>query len=192
VGNRDVTGLLRAWTQGDLAARDKVLPVVYDELRRCAAAQLRRERSDHTLQPTALVHEAFLRLTPQGRADWQNRAQFVGVAAQMMRRILVDHARRRRRGKRLGDAVKVTLDEGVAAVAPPDCDVLLLDQALDELALLDARQCRIVELRYFGGLSESEVADALAVSRSTVAREWQIARGWLFRRMTMGPARQTT
>jgi RNA polymerase sigma factor (TIGR02999 family) len=184
---RDITGLLRAWSRGDVAARDALLPVVYDELRRCAAVQLRRERADHTLQPTALVHEAFLRLTPQGRIDWQNRAHFVGVAAQMMRRILVDHARRRRRNKRQGDAVKVTLDEGVASVAPPDCDLLLLDQALDELAALDPRQGRIVELRYFGGLSEGEVAQALAVSRSTVAREWQIARGWLYRRMTTGP-----
>lgn len=183
-----MTGLLRAWAQGDLGARDELLPVVYDELRRCAAAQLRRERADHTLQPTALVHEAFLRLTPQDRIDWQNRAHFVGIAAQMMRRILVDYARRRRRNKRLGNAVKVTLNDGVASVPPPDCDLLLLDQALDELAALDPRQGRIVELRYFGGLSEGEVAVAIAVSRSTVAREWQIARGWLYRRMKTGPA----
>jgi len=119
---------------------------------------------------------------------WQNRAQFIGIAAQMMRRILVDHARRRRRGKRLGDVVKVTLDEGVATAAPPDCDLLLLDDALDELAAIDPRQSQVVELRYFGGLSEEEVAEALAISRSTVAREWQIARGWLYRRITTGRA----
>lgn len=168
------------------AESDRLLPIVYDELRRCAAAYLRRERVDHTLQPTALVHEAFLRLVRQDRMTWQNRAQFIGVAAQMMRRILVDHARSRRRGKRLGDAVKITLHEDVATVGPPDCDLLLLDQALDELAAMDSRQAQIVELRYFGGLSEDEVAEALAISRSTVAREWQIARGWLYRRMTAG------
>jgi RNA polymerase sigma-70 factor (ECF subfamily) len=185
---RDATGLLRACAQGDLAARDELLPLVYDELRRRAAAYLRRERVDHTLQPTALVHEAFLRLVPQDQTAWQNRAQFVSVAAQMMRRVLVDHARARRRGKRLGYAVKVTLTDHAAAVAPPDCDVLLLDQALDELGAIDPRQVRIVELRYFGGLSEDEIAAALVVSRSTVARDWQIARGWLYRRMTAGSA----
>jgi RNA polymerase sigma-70 factor (ECF subfamily) len=188
VRKRDATGLLRASAQGDLGARDELLPLVYDELRRRAAAYLRRERVDHTLQPTALVHEAFLRLVPQNQTAWQNRAQFVSVAAQMMRRVLVDHARARRRGKRLGHAVKVTFTEDAVAVAPPDCDVLLLDQALGELAAIDPRQVQVVELRYFGGLSEDEIAEALAVSRSTVAREWQIARGWLYRRMTAGPA----
>jgi RNA polymerase sigma factor (TIGR02999 family) len=189
VRKRDATGLLRACAQGDLGARDELFPLVYDELRRRAAAYLRRERVDHTLQPTALVHEAFLRLVPQDQDGWQNRAQFVGVAAQMMRRVLVDHARARRRGKRLGHLVKVTLTDHAATVAPPDCDVLLLDQALDELAAIDPRQVRIVELRYFGGLSEDEIAGTLVVSRSTVAREWQIARGWLYRRMTAGPAK---
>jgi RNA polymerase sigma-70 factor (ECF subfamily) len=181
-----VTGLLRAWGQGDLQARDSLMPLVYKELRRRATAYLRRERADHTLQPTALVHEAYLRLVGQERVVWQNRAHFYGIAAQMMRRILVDHARGHRRGKRFGVAMKVPLDERIGAAEPPDVDLLLLDQALDELTAIDVRQGRIVELRYFGGLSESEVAEVLAISRSTVTREWQIARGWLYRRVTSG------
>jgi len=184
-----VTGLLRAWGRGDLQARDQLLPAVYEELRRRAAAYLRRERVDHTLQPTALVHEAYLRLVGQERVACQNRAQFFGIAAQMMRRILVDHARGRGRGKRGGGAVKVTLDERVGAAKPPDFDLLLLDRALADLAALDPQQGRIVELRYFGGLSEAEVADVLAVSRSTVTREWHTARAWLYRRIRTGPER---
>ena len=180
----DVTGLLQAWGQGNLEARDGLMPLVYKELRRCAAAYLRRERSDHTLQPTALVHEAYMRLVGQERVAWQSRAHFYGIAAQMMRRILVDHARSHQRRKRFGGAVQVPLDERMAAAASPECDLLLLDRALDELAAIDVRQGQIVELRYFGGLSESEVAEVLAVSRSTVTREWQIARGWLYRRVT--------
>lgn len=182
----EVTALLRAWGHGSVEARDQLMPLVYEELRRRAAAYLRRERADHTLQPTALVHEAYLRLIGQARVGWQNRAQFFGIAAQMMRRILVDHARGRHREKRLGAAVKVPLDEGVGIVESPDCELLLLDEALNELTRMDPRQGRIVELRYFGGLSESEVAEVLAVSRSTVTREWQIARGWLYRRVTTG------
>ena len=179
-----VTGLLRAWSQGDLEARERLMPLVYEELRRRAAAYLRRERKDHTLQPTALVHEAYLRLVGQQRVVWQNRAHFFGIAAQMMRRILVDHAKRQRRGKRFGGAVRVPLDDRVGAATPPECDLLLLDQALDELAAIDSRQGQIVELRYFGGLSESEVAEVLTISRSTVTREWLIARGWLYRRVS--------
>jgi RNA polymerase sigma factor (TIGR02999 family) len=182
--------LLRAWAKGDIDAREQLMPLVYEELRRRAAAYLRRERLDHTLQPTALVHEAYLRLLGQERVAWQNRAHFFGVAAQMMRRILVDHARGRGRGKRLGAATRVTLDEGVASAGPPDCELLLLDQALDELAAVDPQQARIVELRYFGGLTEGEVADVLTVSRSTVTREWLIAKGWLYRRITAGPERR--
>jgi len=178
-----VTGLLQAWAEGDLQARDRLMPLVYEELRRLAAAYLRRERTDHTLQPTALVHEAYLRLIGQQRVAWQNRAHFFGIAAQMMRRILVDHARSRRRGKRLGAAVRVTLDDRIGAASAPDDELLLLDRALDELAAIDPRQGQIVVLRYFGGLSESQVAKVLAVSRSTVTREWQIARGWLYRRV---------
>ena len=184
-----VSDLLRAWGRGDIEARDDLVPLVYRELRRQAAGYLRQERPDHTLQPTALVHEAYLRLAGQDRIAWQNRAQFFGVAAQMMRRILVDHARGHRAAKRPGAAVKVLLDERVAATEPRDCDLLALDAALDELTKLDPRLGRIVELRYFGGLSEQDVAQVLSISRSTVTREWQTARTWLYRYMTKGPAR---
>ena len=181
-----VTGLLKAWGEGDITARDALMPLVYEELRRRAASYLARERTDHTLQPTALVHEAYLRLAGQDRVAWKNRAHFFGLAAQMMRRILVDHARQYRRAKRPGSAVKVELDDDVAAATPPDGDLLLLDQALTELSAIDARQGQIVELRYFGGLTEAEVTEVLAISRSTVTREWQTAKAWLYRRMTTG------
>jgi RNA polymerase sigma factor (TIGR02999 family) len=181
-----VSGLLRAWGNGDTDAREKLMPLVYAELRRRAAAYLNRERKDHTLQPTALVHEAYLRLIGQQRVVWQNRAHFYGVAAQTMRRILVDHARGRGRDKRFGAAIRVTLDHRLPATQPADCEMLLLDQALGELADLDPRQARIVELRYFGGLTEREIASVLDVSRSTVTREWLIAKGWLFRRIATG------
>jgi RNA polymerase sigma factor (TIGR02999 family) len=187
----ELTALLRAWGRGDVHARDELLPLVYEELRRRAAAYLRRERVDHTLQPTALVHEAYLRLVGQQRVAWQNRAQFFGLAAQMMRRILVDHARALRTTKRPAPAMKVALAERIGQVEPVDCDLLLLDQALSELAALDPQQSQIVELRYFGGLAEHEVAEVLAVSRSTVTREWQTARAWLYRRMTSGSVKET-
>jgi len=181
--------LLRAWGKGNLEAREELMPLVYAELRRKASAYLRQERPDHTLQPTALVNEAYLRLIGQRRVAWQNRAHFYGVAAQMMRRILVDHARTRKRGKRFGDAVRVTLEEHAALAEPHDCELLLLDQALSELAVIDPQQARIVELRYFGGMTEDEVASVLMVSRSTVTREWLIAKGWLYRRLTAGSER---
>ncbi len=186
---RDVSALLRAWGHGDLQARDDLLPLVYRQLRRSAAAYLRCERVDHTLQPTALIHEAYLRLVGQDRVAWQNRAHFFGVAAQMMRRILVDCARERHAAKRPAAGLRVALDERIGSVSPPDVEVLLLEQALAELTVLDRRQGQIVELRYFGGLSEDEVAETLSVSRSTVTREWQTARAWLFRRMTGRPTR---
>jgi RNA polymerase sigma factor (TIGR02999 family) len=185
----DASALLRAWGHGDLGARDNLLPLVYQQLRRSAAAYLRRERGDHTLQPTALVHEAYLRLVGQDRVAWQNRGHFFGVAAQMMRRILVDCARERHAAKRPGAGLRVALDDRIGAVGPPDVEVLLLEQALEELTVLDPRQGQIVELRYFGGLSETEVAETLSVSRSTVTREWQTARAWLYRRITGGPRR---
>lgn len=181
-----VTALLRAWGSGDLRARDDLLPLVYQELRKCARSYLQRERAGHTLQPTALVHEAYLRLVGQDRIAWRNRAQFFGVAAHMMRRILVDHARAREAAKRAGAAVRTQISDSVRVCNAPDVELLLLDQALEELGRLDARQLQIVEMRYFGGLSEDEVAAALSLSRRTVAREWKVARAWLSRRMTRG------
>lgn len=183
-----VTELLQAWGRGDLRARDEVPPLVYEELRRRAAAYLRHERTDHTLQPTALVHEAYLRLVRQDLVTWQNRAHFFGVAAQMMRRILVDHARALKAAKRPDAKLRVMMGHEVAAVEQPDYELVLLDQVLDELAAIDPRLGEIVELRYFVGLTEQEIADILAVSRSTITREWQTARAWLYRRMTSPPA----
>jgi RNA polymerase sigma factor (TIGR02999 family) len=179
-----VSELLRSWGRGNVQARDDLLPLVYRELKRRAAGYLRYERRDHTLQPTALVHETYVRLTGQERVAWQNRAHFFGIAAQMMRRILVDHAREHQAAKRPGAALRVALDDRVGATMPVDCEVLLLDQALEELTRMDARQAQIVELRYFGGMSEHEVARVLSLSRATVTREWQTARAWLYRRMT--------
>jgi RNA polymerase sigma factor (TIGR02999 family) len=185
---RTVSQLLQAWGEGDLQAREDLVPLVYQQLRQRAAAYLRRERRDHTLQPTALVNEAYMRLMGQQRVTWLNRAQFFGVAAQIMRRILVDHARVRHAAKRPG-GVRVTLDEGLGIVQPIDCELLMLDDALRALADLDERQAHIVELKYFGGLSEEEVAAVLSLSRATITREWQSARAWLYRRMTLGAKR---
>jgi RNA polymerase sigma factor (TIGR02999 family) len=176
----DVTTLLHAWVGGDVGAREQLVPLVYQDLRRRAAAYLRRERRDHTLQPTALVHEAYLRLINQDRAVWQNRAQFFGVASQIMRRILVDHARRARMQKRSGRWAKVTLDEYIAAMPPPGVDVLDLDDALTRLAEFDPRKSRIAELRFFAGLSLEETGHVLGISVATVERDWQAARAWLY------------
>jgi RNA polymerase sigma factor (TIGR02999 family) len=184
-----VSKLLYAWAGGDLRARDELVPLVYHELRKRASGYLRHERPDHTLQATALVHEAFLRLAGRDRVAWQNRGHFYAVAAQMMRRILVDHARERRAAKRPGAQIRVDLDDQIPAPEPPGCDVLMLDEALSELSAMDPRQGRIVELRYFGGLSEQEVADTMSVSRATVTREWKRARAWLYHRMTPAPTR---
>ena len=179
----DVSGLLRAWARGDNAARDRLLTVVYEELRRRAAAHLRRERTGHTLQPTALVHEAYLRLVKQDHAEWQNRAQFFGVASQMMRRILVDRARARNMAKRSGRWARVTLDQETAYSQAQTVDVLDLDTALRELATFDPRKSRIAELRFFGGLSLAETGDVCGVSVATVERDWQAARAWLYARL---------
>jgi RNA polymerase sigma factor (TIGR02999 family) len=183
-----VSQLLQAWGLGDLRAREDLVPLVHAELRKRAVAYLRRERRDHTLQPTALVHEAYIRLLGQRRVAWRNRAQFFGVASQIMRRILVDYARERQAAKRLG-GIRVTLDDAAIAADAPDCELLMLDDALHALARLDERQARIVELKYFGGLSEEEVGAVLSLSRATVTREWQSARAWLYRRLTKGKAR---
>ena len=163
------------------------MPLIYRDLKRRAGAYLRRERPDHTLQPTALVHEAYLRLIGQDRSAWQNRAQFFGIASQMMRRILVDHARERHAAKRPGAGLRVTLDDRIGAVVPPGCELLALDDALNALEKAAPRQAQIVEMRYFGGLSETEVGAVLDLSRATVTREWQEARGWLYRRITNKP-----
>ena len=179
---KSVTVLLRAWGRGDEEAREKLLPLIYAELRRRAAARLRRERREHSLQPTALVHEAYLRLVGQEVA-WKNRAHFFGLASQMMRRILVDHARGRKRGKRAGGWIRVELDEAVAISEQRDVDLVLLDQALVELSELDPRHGRIVELRFFGGLTVEETAEVLGVSEATVKRDWSLARTWLYRRL---------
>ena len=182
--DHDVTALLHAWVDGDLDARDRLMPLVYDELRRRAAAYMRRERPAHTLQPTALVHEAYVRLVDQHHPAWHNRAQFFAVAAEMMRRILVDWARAHATAKRAGGWSRVALDPALAVTQPPDVDVLDLDLALNELAALDSRKSRIAELRFFAGLSVDEIAGVLQVSSKTVQRDWQITRAWLFKALS--------
>jgi RNA polymerase sigma-70 factor, ECF subfamily len=181
--------LLRAWGAGNVEAGERLIPVVYKELKRRAGAYMRRERPEHSLQPTALVHEAYLRLLGQEAVAWQNRAHFFGIASEMMRRILVDHARERLASKRGGGRVRIELTDTIAGRGPLDIEVLLLHQALEELALLDPRQAQIVVHRYFGGMSERETAESLSLSRATVTREWQMAKAWLFRRLTRGRAR---
>lgn len=178
----DVTQLLSQWTDGDPRALDALLPLVYDELRRLARSYLQRERSDHTLQSTALVHEAYLRLVDQN-VSWQNRAHFFGIAAQMMRRILVDHARGRNSAKRGEGVCKVTLDEEIARAGQRDLDVIALDEALTNLARFDPQQSRIVELRFFAGLSIEDTSEILKISPATVKRDWAMAKAWLFREM---------
>ena len=180
----DVSALLRAWSDGDVDARDRVMELVYQELRRRAAAYLRRERPGHTLQPTALVHEAYLRLVDQRAGAWRNRAQFFGVASQIMRRILVDRARARKTAKRSGQWARVTFEESVAAHPSRDVDVLDLDAALIDLAAFDARKSQVAELKFFGGLTLDETGQVLGLSVATVEREWQVARAWLYARLT--------
>lgn len=178
-----VTELLRAWGGGDAAALDQMVPLVYEELRRQAQRYLRRESPGHTLQTTALVHEAYLRLVDQRTARWESRAQFFGVAAQLMRRILVDHARGHHAAKRGGSAIQVPLEEDTAPAQERDVDLLALDEALTRLAQLDERQAKVVELRYFTGLGIEETAEALGISPATVKREWTMARAWLKREL---------
>ena len=179
----DVSALLQAWSQGHVEARDRLMDVVYHELRRRAAAYLRRERAGHTLQPTALVHEAYLRLVDQHSVVWQNRAQFFGVASQIMRRILVDRARARKTAKRSGQWARVTLDESLAEHQSRDVDLLDLDVALTDLAAFDARKSQVAELRFFGGLTLEEAGHVLGLSVATVEREWKVARAWLYARL---------
>lgn len=183
-----VTELLVRWRGGDKAALDDLLPLVYAELRRIARHYLNNERSDHTLQSTALVHEAYVRLAKQQLPEWQNRAHFFAVAAQLMRQILVDHARSHRASKRGGEAYKLALDEAEEKAQPVDVDIVALDDALKSLAELDSQQSRVVELKFFGGLSTEETAEVLGVSPSTVKRDWVTARAWLYRELERGAA----
>ena len=179
----EITERLIAWGAGDRAALDQLLPVVYQELRRMAGNYLRQENPGHTLQPTALVHEAWLRLINQARVNWRNRAQFFGVAAQMMRRILVDHAKAKHREKRGGDAVKLSLDDVINLSRERAAELLALDDALDELTRVDERKSRVIELRYFGGFSVEETAQILGVSPETVMRDWKLAKAWLYQQI---------
>ncbi|MCH9648112.1 MAG: sigma-70 family RNA polymerase sigma factor [Deltaproteobacteria bacterium] len=184
----NVTKLLADWRKGDAAALDRLLPLVYDELHRLAGAYMRQERSDHTLQPTALVHEAFLHLIDQTRVDWRNRAHFIGVTAHLMRRVVMKHARSHQAAKRGGGSLKVTLtDVGAPGEAANVDELLALNEALSRLRKLDERQGRIVELRFFGSLESREIEEVLGVSRSTVDREWRSARAWLKRELLTAP-----
>ena len=178
--NPDVTLLLSALTRGDEGAASQLIPVVYDELRRLAGSYMRRERVDHTLQATALVHEAYLKLVEQRSVDWQSRAHFFGVAAQLMRRILIDHARGHSREKRGGDDKKVSLDEAFIFSEQKADELLAVDDSLNQLAKIDPRQAKTVEMRFFGGLSIEEAAEVLGVSPKTVKRDWSVAKAWLY------------
>jgi len=180
----EVTGLLLDWGKGDKAALDKLMPLVYEELRRLAHYHMGRERPGHTLQTTALVNEAYLRLVDQRDVQWQNRAHFFGIASQMMRRILVDHARSRRYAKRGGGARQVSLDEAATLSLERAADVIALDDALTALADIDQRKTNIVEMRFFGGLSIEETAEVLGVSPGTVMRDWTLAKAWLHRHIS--------
>ena len=178
---RDVTRLLRAWSDGDETALELLVPLIEDELRRLARAYMARERKGHTLQATALVNEVFLRFPVAGRLQWQDRAHFIGVAARLMRRVLIDHARVRGRHKRGGGVERVTLDEEALTAVEPSVDIVAVDRALEAFARIDPRKSQVVELRFFGGLSLEEIADVLHVSVDTVKRDWRLARLWLSR-----------
>jgi len=178
---QNVTQLLIGWSEGNKEALDALLPLVYEELRRQAARYLRRENPGHTLQTTALIHEAYLRLIDQKNVRWQNRAHFFGIAAQLMRRILVDHARAKKRAKRGGSDIKVSLSEATLKTPAQDLDIVALDEALQRLAKMDEQQSRIVELRFFSGLSVEETAEVLSISPATVKRDWSMAKAWLHR-----------
>jgi len=189
LAGHDLTGLLIEWREGDRAALGRLTPLVYDEIRRIAHRYVQREREGHTLQTTALVNEAYLRLAGKQQINWQNRAHFFAVTAQVMRHILIDYARRRHYVKHGGEAQRIAFDEALATeeavlmTKPRAAELLALDEARDELAKLDPRKSQVVELRYFGGLSLDETAEALEISPMTVRRDWRVAKAWLFRRM---------
>jgi RNA polymerase sigma factor (TIGR02999 family) len=180
----DVTQLLIAWSNGDQVARERLMSVVYEELHRLARRYMRNESPGHTLQTSALVHEAFIRLVDQKNVQWQNRSHFFGIAAQMMRRILVDYARSRNFAKRGGGAIKLSLEEGLIVSDERSAEVVAIHEALEALAKFDQRQAQIVELKFFGGLSNEETANVLAVSPGTVARDWTMAKAWLRREIS--------
>ncbi len=180
---KQISVILRDWSGGNRASADALLSLVYDELRKIAGQYLRKERSDHTLQPTALVHEAYLKLVDISDISWQDRAHFFAVASNVMRHILVDHARAHLTEKRGGEVQRITLEDALSFSKKPDIDLLALDEALKQLAEFDEQQSRIVELRFFGGLTIEETAHVLGISPATVKREWTMAKAWLFRRM---------
>ncbi len=181
--SHDVTSILNEWSRGDQTALDRLVPLVYGQLRRLARLHLKQERPNHTLQPTALVHEAYLRLAKVDQVAWQSRAQFYGVAAKLMRQILVDHARKRQAEKRSGRRTRITLGE-VAEMRQPTVDLIALDEALNGLARMDPRKSQVVELRFFGGLSPKETGEVLGVTSKTVMRDWDVAKLWLHRELT--------
>jgi RNA polymerase sigma factor (TIGR02999 family) len=180
----EVTRILHDWSGGDRAAPERLMPFVYDELRRLARAFLSRERGGHTLQPTALVHEAYVRLVDQTRVDWQNRAHFYGIASRMMRRVLIDHARAHITDKRGGAAIHLSLDDVQVPVEQRAASFVALDEALSKLAQLDERKSSVVEMRFFGGMTDEEIAEALGVTTRTVLRDWKKARLWLYRELS--------
>ena len=183
--SEQITVLLRQWSDGNREALDELLPLVYNELHKQARRYLRKERQDHTLQTTALIHEVYLKLIDQRDVEWQNRTHFFAIAAQMMRRILVDHARAKHRDKRGGDDVKLPLEEAMLVVVDErNVDLIALDEVLTRLEAVDEQQARVVELRYFSGLSLEETAEALKISRATAARDWSMAKAWLHRELT--------
>lgn len=184
--SKDVTQMLVDWSKGSQEALAQLMPLVYNDLRHLAVHYLQRERPDHTLQPTALVHEAYLRLIDQRSVNWQNRAHFYGVAAQMMRRVLVDYARAHRTEKRGGAAPKLSLDDAIGLSDKKEADLVALDEALTRLAALEPQQSRIVELRFFGGLTVEEVAEVMGISPATIKREWSMAKAWLYREIRTG------
>ena len=186
--SNQVTELLVRWRGGDKAALDSLMPLVYAELRRIAKYYLQGERSDHTLQSTALVHEAYVRMTQQDLPKWQNRAHFFAVAAQLMRQILVDHARSHGASKRGGNVYKLALEDAEELAQALDVDIVALDDALKSLATMDMQQSRVVELKFFGGLSVEDTAEVLGISASTVKRDWSTARAWLFRELNRSAA----
>ena len=188
----DVTRLLIDWSNGNQAAVDQLVPLVYDELHRLASSYMRRERAEHTLQPTALVHEAYFRLVDQDRIRWKNRAQFFGIAAQAMRRILVDHARGRRSAKRKGSEYQISLDDAELLPGGPTSDLVALDDALTSLTSLDPRPGQVIELRVFGGLTIEETAAVLGVSNTTVINDYRTARAWLYRELSQESSAQVS